>query len=51
MMKYDSFRRTVKYVITPKTPKLLLKKATFSFMKYKNGWKEHDFWRQKNEKK
>ena len=29
MSKYDSFRVTVKYEITPHTPKSLLKKFTF----------------------
>ena len=31
MLKYISFKPTIKYVITLQTPKLLLKKCTFFF--------------------
>ena len=39
-------KRTVKYVITPRTPRLLQKKLIF-FIQYKNEWKEREFWTQK----
>ena len=51
MLKYGSFRSTMKYEIAPYTPKLLEKKFHFFFSKYKNEWKEHIFWRQKNQKR
>ena len=51
MLKYDSFRPAVKYKITTQTPKLLPKKFTFFFTKYKNEWSECEFWKQKNHKK
>ena len=31
MLKYDSFRNTVKYAITPCTPKIIIKKFYFFF--------------------
>ena len=52
MLKYDSFRLTVKYAITPCTPKIIIKKILlFFFIKYKNEWKERKFQRQNNQKK
>ena len=35
-------------MITPCIPKLLQKKLLFFFTVYKNEWKKHNFWRQKN---
>ena len=47
MLKYDSFRPTTKYEITPQTSKLLLQKIIIIFfIQYKNEWKEHKFQRQ-----
>ena len=43
MLKYDSFRPTVKNEVTPQTTKLLLKKFNIFFFQYKNEWKEHKF--------
>ena len=40
----------MKYEIAPSIPGLLEKKISFFFTKYKNEWKEHKFWRQKNQK-
>ena len=45
-MKYDSFRHTVKYAITPCTPEI----TTFFFIKYKNEWKELKLRRHNNQK-
>ena len=50
MLKYDSFRPTIKYEITPQTPKLLLKTYIF-FTQYKTEWEKHEFWRQTDQKK
>ena len=49
MLKYDSFRLSIKYSITLWTPQFLFKKYFF-FIQYKNEWKEHEFWRQKIQK-
>ena len=51
MLKYDSFRPIVKYAITFCTPKIIIKKICFFFIKYKNEWKERKFWRQRDLKK
>ena len=37
-------------MITPHTPKLLLKNLSFYFTKYKNDWKQRKFWKQKIKK-
>ena len=38
-----TFKLTVKYIITVRIPKLLLKKILFFFAVYKNEWIEHKF--------
>ena len=48
---FAHFKHKEKYIITARIPKLLLKKFIFFFTLYKNEWKEHKFWRQKNQKK
>ena len=55
MLKYGSFGPSIKYEITPQTPKSLFKKLHFYyyifFDLYKNEWKEHKSWRQKYQDK
>ena len=48
MLKYDSFRPTVKCAITRCTHKIIIKKISFFFIKYNNEWKEQKFWRQRD---
>ena len=43
MLKYDSFRPTVKYAIIPCTPKIIIKNFTLFFIKYENEWKNVNF--------
>ena len=47
MLKYGSFRPTVKYAIILCTPGIIIKSFYFFFIKYKNEWKERKFQRDK----
>ena len=50
MLKYDSFRSVLKYGLFKRYPNNFKKRYIF-LPQYKNEWKEHECWGQKDQKK
>ena len=51
MLKYDSLRPAIKDEIAHLDKQIIIKKVYIVFTNYKNEWKEHKFWTQKNQRK
>ena len=51
MLKYDSLRPAIKDEIAHLDKQIIIKKVYIVFTNYKNEWKGHKFWTQKNQRK